>query len=1015
MSDLAAYTLSHVFEHLLHGCTLRTWATTISKIEQKGLLVHQTRSFQGFAKSAVDLERFVLPATAKFGDWERFLQYALTAVNLRGIAESLAEEEILKALADRGQFRFAENLAAQLPTPERRAWAQSVIASASSDEIREERAQRVWEELRELPTTNDPEQRSHRLDLLAGVARHLGPNLLGHWQELIGRVATASEARTRLWLEVAGACLKKGGTAHPGFRMALREIPDREARIAGLSALWQSDGPEDPQVARRLSEELGETDGRLLWRLALPALVRQVRKCAKRAVEAWRRELATGPPVPWSLDLIESGRELWSHLDESEAEQLAAILSDPLERAAFRVVRLEHSPVSERMSLAALALAAVRALEESSDRLHWALRMLLAWPGEGAERKGLAASVLRYLEDRRYAAEPEDLARCLDLVAALFPGELTRQVENALWAPASSEKRLLTLADRAGSVDVLTELLNHAEAYAVVAGANEAAAFELRCRVMIRTATRLAVARENPDPLKPVEEALKRLLPEEQDELCATAARALAAADGSRKELANGLVERIRSGLLKLATRLALGPFDGQAEELSPDKLYADAATAEAIDDERLALAALAEPALDAEKLVDQHLSRMHSKERQGRALVDLARHTLAFEQSFYRRGQQDPLAPIQLLRSSLSGTGSDDRLIELTLELIELAAPLPPRRAVAEVHAAFDAIFQLEGLDWPQRIEAIETLLARLGPVIFQSRREDDAWTRPRSRALLGFLTTLTDLPFRARGIAKIRRLQRHWIEIPPMLVAAAERLPPAARGRWMQKLARAWGGIGPADRDLLRLCAAPPDLRREAADLLLRETRPDPVRVQALCYLVSSSAPDRVPDLVGLFPPGPHRDRLCLRLARNGWLPPAETAALLMRMQDSRAKATAAVLRPSLEEGEAPAWLADLAGLVARGGLDPGEPSSWPVLRRLWRTHTGEERTILAQAVADALAQGGRRAGEDALCIWLNAHLAPRIGQDVPDREDRDSRVREAIRRGLLLELPSPIPLSG
>jgi hypothetical protein len=994
--DLSAYALEHLFDHLAAGCEAASWESVMERIERRRLLARQAAAFEGFVKPAHSLGRCVLPAAARIGDWQRFLRYSVTAINLDGIAEALDDDEIHAGLARRGKLRFAENLAVQLPTPERRLRALAVIAATCSGSERAERVRQVRERLQELPAVSE--------ELLIRIAARLGADLASLWQELSAKAAITPSGRHRLWLAVAGACLAAHGADDAVFLASLRQVADPEARLNGLVELWPDHGPADPRAVRSLALRLEETDGRLVWSLLLPLLARTAVCDPAAAVDTWQREAAAGPPVPWTWALIEAGGALLAVLPAAEAEQIAAGLASPIERAALWVVRLERAPAC---GCARQALAEVHRLDAPQRKLHFALRTLLAWPHPDPECLGLAAAVLHHLDERQYAAPVEDLARALDLVARTWPSDLARQVEAVVWSPRTGGETLLGLTERAKSEGVLAMFLQNAEGYAAVAATDEAAAFELRCQLIIRCATRLVLGGEG---LAWIEEGLRRLLPDEQDRLCVAAVRGLVA--GGRLELAATLVERIRSGRLKLAMRLLAGGAAESDLDLEPAALYRGAATAAAIDDECLALEALAEPAMAAAAWVDRYLDRMQGKERQTRALADVAHQVLAYETKSYGHGQQDTVAPIQLLHRSAIGTGSDAHLIDLALELVELATPLQPRRAVAEMQAVLDAILKLEGLSWPERSAAIEALLARVGPILFGARNADDRWTLSRSRAVAGFLTLLARLPFRIGASAAGRSAER-WIEIPPILAATGERLPPAARRPWLADLSRPWEGAGAAERQILRLCVAPTPDRLEAARRLLAETRPDRQRVHALCYLLSLEAPETVPDLLRLLPASADRDSLCLRLLRHGWLPAEAGTSVCTLMLDPLARAHAIVggcarvlgCETAADGPAAKAWLAELARLAARGAFDPAEPQSWPVLRRLWQSRTGDERTILAQAVVEALGQRGRLAAENALCIWMNAHLAPHIGRDVEDRTGRDLRARAAVARGLTL----------
>ena len=60
--------------------------------------------------AAGQLERYVLPAAVRFGEWKHFFRYLLTAANLRGLARALDDPEILRALARSGRLLLAEAL-----------------------------------------------------------------------------------------------------------------------------------------------------------------------------------------------------------------------------------------------------------------------------------------------------------------------------------------------------------------------------------------------------------------------------------------------------------------------------------------------------------------------------------------------------------------------------------------------------------------------------------------------------------------------------------------------------------------------------------------------------------------------------------------------------------------------------------------------------------------------------------------------------------------------------------------
>src|SRR5262249_61471249 len=82
------------------------------------------------------------------------------------------------------------------------------------------------------------------------------------------------------------------------------------------------------------------------------------------------------------------------------------------------------------------------------------------------------------------------------------------------------------------------------------------------------------------------------------------------------------------------------------------------------------------------------------------------------------------------------------------------------------------------------------------------------------------------------------------------------------------------------------------------------------------------------------------------------------------------------------------------------------PGAPSSGPPGPRRRQAPREESRPPLAAALVDALARRGRRAGESAFRVWLNAHLAPQRGWEV-EASERFAAARDRIREALRLDL--------
>ncbi len=1025
-----------------HAHEAGSWELLFEQIEVRDLLVRQAKQFKGFAQSTRDLEEHVLPGTIILEDWDRFIRYSLVAVNLRGLAEALVEEEVLRALAHQDQIELARSLVEQLPDPGRRVAAYAILADETKDaDFRSQLLQEVQDDLRALPTSDEENSAA----MLETVARHLGPELERDWASLVARFDEKPGLKSRLWLALADGCRKRGW-GHSGVSRALREVRDSSLVPKSLRGWLREGAVPEPAILREICRELADPDRLLLWMAFLTTLVERNELTPDEAWESWEEQTRQKPavPVPWTRFLVENGASLFAGVTPSQADRIAAGLENPVLQAAFRVVRLEKTPDEERTQK---ALAAVRFLQVWEARLHWTLRLLSCWQGDPDERERLAAGVAYALRERRYVAPAEDLRRFLDLAAEVFPRELPRLVGIVMRAPESRPETLTAIVETSQSPAVLEKLFEEVEAYALIVSPTEAEGFELRARLIVRLACRLC--REKKDHKlqeKVLEEAASRLLPEEQDSLYVAAARELA-------DLAPELITKIRSSRLKTATSLAvLGVASGE-KGFDPRLLYESVAVVEAAEEEHLALDLLAEPALDPESLIEGPLASMNSKERQGQALIDLARAALELDENLFEKGQRDPLVPLQLVRHSLSAVGSDERLAALTLELLDLAQYMEGPRAVAEFHEAVDVLaLRLESLPWPARRDALEILLARIQPVLL-GRLEEMGHRKAtvRCRGVAELIDAILDLPARADDGPGRKALREGWHEILPAIFAAVERLPRLARvflthpcraWLWAQVLpelsqlfggermwralgilemaaprglrerfrshwatgeagafAKSWSWLTLEQTEVLELCLAGPEAwKKEAADLSSSPV-PSPQRLQTLTRLLSVTEPEWVPGLVARLPEGSERDDVCVRLIRGSWLS-TQSADLLSYISGAARRLEAEVFGAGDLKDES--WARDLGELAGRHGLDPSHPKAWPALRRLRAVASGETSKALAESLAGSLLEGGKEGGERAFRVWLNSHLFSRIGQD--ERKKRSAQVREEISKALV-----------
>lgn len=962
------------FRNLIaHLSSSRDWPRLFELVEQRGFLADQADWFGGFERPGEDVEEHVLRAAIEARDWERFIRFAAVAANLRALAEDLVDPDILRALATGGRVVLAQDLAARLTHPVARGEAHTVIAMACG------RGHPVFGELLQeiARTLQAAEATERRSPALVAIARQLGPELDTLWPVCIPRLAPAQEDADLVWQALAAAWLDRGDIQAPGLWRALAEIRDPH-RILEVAPEHLADlGPEDPEeVLDKLRPLLGAEEDvrRRAVSLFLGRLAESRPEEALAAWEGWTKSEA----IPWSAALVEACRGILVRLDPDRLEELCASIDDVSARAALRIVNLESRPDERR---AASALAVLQ--EAADDGLHWSLRYVASAPEPEGELPRKLGSIAGYLYELRYEAPPRDLRLFLDLVARLRPDELKAHLEGVVWSPASRPETLLTLASETESERLAELLLENTERYAAAVAPTAVEGFQLRKDLLIRIAARLCSFRGNTEIL---DDAIGRLLPEEEDEL-----RTVLAPRLESREIAEGIYDRRRRLLTLLET---IPPGDANRDLLAARSLYAAVARVDAIEDELRGLATLLQPPLDLSDLADKQIGAIRDPGIRLQALLRLAWHSIAFQESFYG-GRPDRAAAIEMVRSAFTAD-TDARLVSLTPQVAELGAQAGGARAVAELQEAARRLVRLDSASWQERLEALERLLACI-PSLFLGRGD-----RRGAKRAAEVLEAVARLPFQSDAGAAQEEIQSRWHEVLPIAVAVLDRLPdkPAARVRRILQSVLSFP-VPPVQKRVFELCVLPSEERLREIDRRLREPDLDLEEARAIPYLLSARAPERISMALERLSADAERDSSVLRLVRNGWLPFEQITVLQPLLSSSEAGQRLEVWSSQ----NADTWCSALAALSARGEVDPAAPGDEPLLRRLWERSSPESLQILARSVLEALRTGGRQRGETALRLWLHAWLSPKLGAAKREPQELAEELGSSLSRALEL----------
>jgi hypothetical protein len=200
---------------------------------ETSFLTDQARYLGGFEQGSRDLESSLIPAAIQKGDWARFFHYSILALNLRGIAETLAEPEILRALSRGNHITWAVGFAGLLSDPLDRAEALAAIAESHALEDPERSAliERLRGELDSVPRTSRWTDVEHRTEALCNIGRKLGSDLSGTWGRWITELDLGAKEARQVRRSVAESWIDRGDLQTSKFWERLRSMDDPPALL----------------------------------------------------------------------------------------------------------------------------------------------------------------------------------------------------------------------------------------------------------------------------------------------------------------------------------------------------------------------------------------------------------------------------------------------------------------------------------------------------------------------------------------------------------------------------------------------------------------------------------------------------------------------------------------------------------------------------------------------------------------------------------------------------------------
>ncbi len=246
-------------------------------LEHSPFLADQAAHLGSFRQGTEDLLSFALPLAIRNEDWNRFLRFALRALNLGRMSHSLASSGVLGALVSSGWLRLAIDVAEQQPEAADRIQALAVIAGR----VKEEEKYRsllamIGEDLQNLTLPRGRDSAAPLAEILAPVAREVSPRDWPGGERMLTPIRDWPDLVDGLWIAAAEGCLRRSGLAADEPWDALGRVQDPE-RLRALLPFPLADAPGelDPH---RLRERLPDLPPGLFWPTGFALLARQARK-----------------------------------------------------------------------------------------------------------------------------------------------------------------------------------------------------------------------------------------------------------------------------------------------------------------------------------------------------------------------------------------------------------------------------------------------------------------------------------------------------------------------------------------------------------------------------------------------------------------------------------------------------------------------------------------------------------------------------------------------------------------
>lgn len=591
-----------------------------------------------------DLENYIIPYCITKKDWAHFLHYTVLDLNLKGLAEQLSEEIIVKALISNNRIEFVQHIINQISQPLKRVNIRSILLGMMDKQIESAQVGYFLLLVQNQIEMDLAEATSHENVSARELAKSLGKitqfldidfayPIVQPYLHLITN-QTGDDFDT-FWLMLAKAVTKKYLKYKSLFWEVLHRVKSQDLLVHYLYSLLS------PEYLENIEETLFFLSQLNLQPEVFLEVSVYIRSYLLRESDTaiWNTYILSMPciyDVKWEMIAHKNRLALLSLMSVDQIDDLV-FAADLIETKVAILIATNNRIPSNSINQ---ILHWVDCLDMASQT-HWYLELIKC---EDFESDKLLSSIKsRVLASAFHFRQHEDVLNFLSCISIYETRNLQSYFDLLVFAKATRPDTLLYLANNCSNIGVLNIFSRNIEKYISEVGAtvfyDDAQKFKLRRELLFSLLYAACKLHSEADKKIILND---KLFAPEFDEVYPIIVRLIdEGLVGEAKELLNYLQDPKKRFFVSLQLIAAGEDVDNliSSEFLSISSLYSIFANTLPFDDVILAHEILLDHPADAITLSSQKVNALSDNTQKIDVLLRLAEHNLSYQLARYNSG----------------------------------------------------------------------------------------------------------------------------------------------------------------------------------------------------------------------------------------------------------------------------------------------------------------------------------------------------------------------------------------